>query len=118
MLPDYEEHQNSSRRRGNRPADYFVRGGTIASVYSGELHSGNIAFTCGRIAYVGGGERAVGPDTRIIDTTGKTVAPGYVEAHFHPLLLDASGARQFVISSASNGRRYPRGEVALVLDWR
>src|SRR5215212_9099402 len=88
MLPGYEEHQMLiETARGDRPADLFVRGGTIANVYSGELHEGNVAVTEGRIAYVGGGERAVGPDTRTIDATGKIVAPGYVEAHFHPWVL-------------------------------
>jgi adenine deaminase len=88
MLPGYEEHQRLiETARGDRPADLFVRGGTVANVYSGELHEGNVAVTEGRIAYVGGGERAVGPDTRTIDATGKIVAPGYVEAHFHPWVL-------------------------------
>jgi adenine deaminase len=73
--------------RGERPADLFVRGGTIANVYSGELHGGNVAVTGGRIAYVGEGERAVGPDTLTIDARGMIVCPGYVEAHFHPWVL-------------------------------
>lgn len=88
MLADYEEHLKLiETARGERPADLFVRGGTIANVYSGELHAGNVAVTGGRIAYVGEGERAVGPDTRIVDATGMIVAPGYIEAHFHPWVL-------------------------------
>ena len=73
--------------RGERPADLFVRGGTIANVYSGELHEGNVAVSAGRIAYVGEGERAVGPETRIVDARDKIVSPGYIEAHFHPWVL-------------------------------
>jgi adenine deaminase len=73
--------------RGERPADLFVRSGTIANVYSGELHGGNVAVTGGRIAYVGEGELAVGPDTPTIDARGMIVCPGYVEAHFHPWVL-------------------------------
>jgi adenine deaminase len=88
MLPGYEEHQKLiETARGDRPAELFVRAGTIANVYSGELHEGNVAVTGGRIAYVGGEEHAVGPDTRTIDATDKIVAPGYVEAHFHPWVL-------------------------------
>jgi adenine deaminase len=88
MLPGYDEHQRLiETARGDRPAELFVRGGTIANVYSGELHEGNLAVTGGRIAYVGGGERAVGPDTRTIDADGLIVAPGYLEAHFHPWVL-------------------------------
>src|SRR5215208_6817906 len=59
----------------------------IANVYSGELHAGNLAVTGSRIAYVGEGERAVGPDTRILDASGMIVSPGYIEAHFHPWVL-------------------------------
>jgi len=88
VLPDYEEHQRLiETARGDRPADLFVRGGTIANVYSGELHEGNVAVAGGRIAYVGRGERALGPETEVIDASGKVVAPGYLEAHFHPWVL-------------------------------
>lgn len=73
--------------RAERPADLFIRGGTIASVYTGELLPGNVAVSDGLVAYVGGDERAVGPETRIIDADGMIVSPGYVEAHTHPWVL-------------------------------
>ena len=83
-----EEHAKLiETARGEREAELFVRGGTIANVYSGELHAGNVAVTGGRIAYVGEGEGAVGPETRVIEADGMVVAPGYVEAHFHPWVL-------------------------------
>lgn len=89
MLADYEEHLKLiETARGECPAELFVRGGTIANVYSGELHEGNVAVTGGRIAYIGEGEGAVGPDTRIVDASGMIVATGYIEeAHFHPWVL-------------------------------
>ena len=88
MQASPEEHAKLiETARGDRPAELFVRGGTIANVYSGELHEGNVAVTGGRIAYVGEGERAVGPETRVIEASGMVVAPGYVEAHFHPWVL-------------------------------
>ena len=88
MLANEEEHARLvETARGDRPADLFVRGGTIANVYSGEFYEGNVAVTAGRIAYVGEGERAAGPDTEIIDAKGMIVAPGYIEAHFHPWVL-------------------------------
>ena len=73
--------------RGDRPADLLVRGGTIANVYSGELHRGDVAVTAGRIAYLGEAGRTVGPETEIVDARGMIVAPGYIEAHFHPWVL-------------------------------
>src|SRR5919199_3740192 len=88
MLAGHEEHVRLiETARGELPAELVVRGGTIATVYSGELHEGNIAVTAGRIAYIGEGERAVGPYTRIVDARGMIVSPGYIEAHFHPWVL-------------------------------
>jgi adenine deaminase len=88
MLASEEEHASLvETARGDRPADLFVRGGTIANVYSGEFYEGDVALTAGRIAFVGEGERTVGPDTKIVDAKGMIVAPGYIEAHFHPWVL-------------------------------
>jgi adenine deaminase len=88
MLANEEEHARLvETARGDRPADLFVRGGTIANVYSGEFYEGDVAVTSGRIAFVGEGERTVGPDTEIIDAEGMIVSPGYIEAHFHPWVL-------------------------------
>jgi adenine deaminase len=88
VLPGPEEHARLIQTaRGDLAAELFVRGGTVANVYSGELHEGNVAVTGGRIAYVGEGERSVGPETRIVDASSMIVSPGYVEAHFHPWVL-------------------------------
>ncbi|MDQ3862302.1 MAG: amidohydrolase family protein [Actinomycetota bacterium] len=88
MGADHEAHLKLiETARGERPAELFVRGGTIVNVYSGELHEGNVAVTGGRIAYLGAEERAIGPDTRVIDAGGMFVSPGYIEAHFHPWVL-------------------------------
>ena len=88
MLASAEEHARLvETARGDRPADLFVRGGTIANVYSGEFYEGNVAVTAGRIAFVGEGERTVGQDTEIVEAKGMIVAPGYIEAHFHPWVL-------------------------------
>ena len=44
VLANEEEHARLvETARGDRPADLLVRGGTIANVYSGELHEGNVA---------------------------------------------------------------------------
>ncbi len=88
MLANEGEHARLvETARGDRPADLLVRGGTIANVYSGELHEGDVAVAEGRIAYLGEGGRTVGPDTEIVDARGMIVAPGYIEAHFHPWVL-------------------------------
>ncbi len=73
--------------RGERPADLFIRGGTVANVYTGELLSANVAVSGEYIAYVGKDERAIGDQTRVIDADGMIVSPGYIEAHSHPWVL-------------------------------
>ncbi len=89
MQANEEQHRRLvETARGDRPADLLVRGGTIANVYSGELYEGDVAVTAGRIAYLGKeAGRTVGPETEIVDARGMIVAPGYIEAHFHPWVL-------------------------------
>ena len=73
--------------RGEQPADIFVRGGTLANVYTGELLPANVAISGGYVAYVGRDERAINGQTRVIEADGMIVSPGYVEAHSHPWVL-------------------------------
>lgn len=88
MLVTVEERQKLlETARGERSADLFIRGGTVANVYTGEFLSGNIAVSDGLVAYVGKGEQAVGPQTRILRAGGMIVSPGYIEAHSHPWVL-------------------------------
>jgi len=74
--------QHASSR--DEAADLFLKGGTILNVYSGELLTGNIAIRGERIVYVGPSEHHRGRDTRVLDLAGRTIAPGYIEPHFHP----------------------------------
>jgi adenine deaminase len=73
--------------KGERPADMFIKGGTVINVYSGELLKQNIAIYKDCIAYVGESEAAVGEHTQIIDAEGMYVSPGFIEAHAHPWIL-------------------------------
>jgi adenine deaminase len=73
--------------RQERPPDLVVRGGTVANVYSGEWLRWNVEVCDGRIAYVGPRSPVTDPSTRELDASGKVVAPGYIEPHFHPVAL-------------------------------
>ncbi|MDY0404285.1 adenine deaminase C-terminal domain-containing protein [Virgibacillus sp. 179-BFC.A HS] len=73
--------------KGNLPADVFIKGGTIINVYSGEFLKLHVAIYKDSIAYVGESEAAIGADTKVIDATGKYVAPGFIEAHSHPWVI-------------------------------
>ncbi|ADG06690.1 adenine deaminase C-terminal domain-containing protein [Kyrpidia tusciae] len=73
--------------RGDRPADLFIRGGTVVNVYSGELLPHHVAIYKDRIAYVGPRKVAVGDETQVVDAAGMFVVPGYIETHSHPWIL-------------------------------
>lgn len=73
--------------QGIRPADFYIKGGTVINVYSGEFLQQNIAVYKDCIAYVGESGIAIGPHTKVIDATGKYIAPGFIEPHAHPWIL-------------------------------
>jgi imidazolonepropionase len=56
------------------------------------IHDGALAVRGGVIVAVGGSEevlRAYGDDAPVLDATGKTVLPGLVECHSHPIFAGA-----------------------------
>lgn len=71
--------------QGREKAHLAVLHGTIANVYSGEmLENQGICVWDRWIAYVGPNpDRAVGPETTVIDARGKTVIPGLIDSHTH-----------------------------------
>ena len=70
--------------KGIRPADLYIKGGTVINVYSGEFLKQNIAVYKDSIAYIGTSEASIGEHTKVIDAEGKYVSPGFIEAHAHP----------------------------------
>lgn len=78
--------------RGARSADRYVRGGLLLNVYTGETYPANVAIAGERIAYVGLGDDMVGRRTEVIDATGRTLVPGYIEPHAHPWNLATPAA--------------------------
>lgn len=73
--------------RGERPADLYLRGGSVLNVFTGEILSANVAVAGERIAYVGAREDVVGARTRVLDVTGRVLVPGYIDPHVHPANL-------------------------------
>jgi adenine deaminase len=70
--------------RGAATADRYVRGGLLLNVYTGETYPANVAIAGERIAYVGLRDDMVGDRTQVIDASGHTLVPGYIEPHAHP----------------------------------
>lgn len=73
--------------KGIRPADLYIKGGTIINVYSGEFLKQNVAIYKDSIAYIGASEISIGEDTKIINAEGMYVSPGFIEAHAHPWVI-------------------------------
>ena len=70
---------------GNASADLAVINATLLNVYTGELlKNQSISVHDKWIAYVGEtAQDAIGPETTVIDATGKTVIPGLIDGHTH-----------------------------------
>jgi len=70
---------------GKERADLVIKNGNLVNVYSGEVLPGySIAIKGDRIAFVGKEiEHTIGSDTEVIDASGKIVAPGFIDGHFH-----------------------------------
>ncbi|MFC1924028.1 adenine deaminase C-terminal domain-containing protein [Chloroflexota bacterium] len=70
---------------GEIKADIVVSNADLVNVYSGELLKGySVAIKGEKIAYVGeNADHTIGPDTLVIDATGKTLIPGLIDAHDH-----------------------------------
>ena len=71
--------------QGERAASLVIKNGRLVNVYSGELLEGfSVAITGNRVAYVGPDiEHTIGDKTEIIDASGKILAPGFIDGHFH-----------------------------------
>lgn len=73
----------------DRPADLVVVGGRAATMDPARSWATALAVRDGRIVAVGD-DRAirsfVGPRSRVIEARGRTVAPGFGDAHVHPVL--------------------------------
>lgn len=82
------------------------RGPELADI--GVIENGAVAVAGGRIVAVGGTDEvrrraAVGRDTVVIDASGKTVLPGFVDPHTHVV---HAGSREFELGMRLAGRSY------------
>lgn len=64
-------------------ASLAVRGGRLVNVVSEEIYQADIAVYGDRIIAVGDISDHVGPDTEIVDATGKYLCPGMIDGHLH-----------------------------------
>jgi predicted amidohydrolase YtcJ len=81
-----------------QPADIVLKNGNVYTVNPKRPNADVIAIKGDRIVFVGSNAEAqkyVGPATRVIDLQGKTVVPGFTDAHCH---LTGIGQREMTLN--------------------
>ena len=68
-----------SQGRGDAPADLVLRGGTVWDMVTGDLIDGDVAICGDTIVGIGAEYEA----KRIIDVSGLTLVPGFIDTHLH-----------------------------------
>ncbi|WP_375280503.1 adenine deaminase [Pseudooctadecabacter sp.] len=71
--------QKIAQGRGDMPADFVLRGGRIFDVITGDFLNGDVAI-CGDTIV---GTCAGYDGTQIVDITGLTLVPGFIDTHLH-----------------------------------
>ena len=72
----------------SRPADLVLVGGRVATMDPARRWADAIAVSDGRIVAVGSDAAVrplIGPRSRVIELRGRTVTPGFQDAHVHPI---------------------------------
>ncbi|NLK06364.1 MAG: adenine deaminase, partial [Spirochaetales bacterium] len=69
---------------GQRKADMVIKGGTLVNVLSSEMYLADVAIVDDRIITTGDVSQYIGPKTKVLDASGKYVAPGFIDGHIHP----------------------------------
>jgi predicted amidohydrolase YtcJ len=70
------------------PADLVLTGGSLLTVDPARPRAEALAVRNGRIAAIGSDREIrahIGPRTRVIELVGRTVTPGFQDAHVHPI---------------------------------
>ncbi len=65
--------------RGDEPADLVLRGGQVFDLVTGDMIQGDVAICGDRIVGTGAGYDG----ERIIDVSGLTLVPGFIDTHLH-----------------------------------
>ncbi len=85
LIPTYQERALAiGTALGKIPADLVLRGANLVNVLTCEVESNVDIAVKGRIiARVGRCDDVIGLNTKVVDLSGRYVAPGLVDAHLH-----------------------------------
>ena len=102
------------------PADLVLTGGRVATMDAARSWASALAVRGGRIVAVGSDAAVgphIGPSTRVIELRGRTVTPGFQDAHVHPVhgglarlrceLHDTRGREAYLVAIADYARSHP-----------
>lgn len=64
-------------------ADIVLYGGQVVNVLTAEIYQADVAIKGRYILMVGDAASLMGPDTITVDVRGKTLSPGFMDAHMH-----------------------------------
>ena len=88
--PHYEQNRQAQQKRKKRPstrkADLILSNARVLTLDPARPHASLVAIRDGRVIWAGDGddlEMLRGPETRVLDCEGKTVGPGFIDAHLH-----------------------------------
>lgn len=69
---------------GEAHADLVIQNGTLVNVLTREMQPNvDVAIKGERIASIGMLDHLIGPETKVVDATGKYLAPGLMDGHMH-----------------------------------
>jgi adenine deaminase len=64
-------------------AQKVLAGGQVVNVLTGEVYAADVAIEGQHIVMVGDCSDLVGPDTEVVDVSGKYLSPGFIDSHMH-----------------------------------
>jgi len=106
---------------GKVPADLVVMGGKLVNVETAEIEPKvDVAIKGDRVALVGDAKHCVGARTRVVDTRGKYILPGLLDAHVHveSSMLTVTQFARAVLPHGTTGVFIDPHEIANVLGMR